>query len=104
MIPEIHQGLAALAAPIKQKAEAYGILANKEEGSAKASQASQNITDLKKPEPVAHADIANSIDTLRKDPNDRKALSQIRETFARKGNLRVAAYFDGRMKQVEAKQ
>jgi hypothetical protein len=102
MMPEIRQGLASLAAPMKEKAEAYARFVAKEESSSKSSAVAASA--LKKPEPVAPSDIAKSIEVLRKDPQDRAALSQIRETFARKGNMRVAAYFDGRMKQVEAKQ
>ncbi len=103
MMPEIRQGLASLAAPMKQKSEAYAGFIAKEESSTK-DQPALATTEVKKPEPVAPSDIARSIGVLQKDPQDRAALSQIRETFARKGNMRVAAYFDGRMKQVKAKQ
>jgi tetratricopeptide (TPR) repeat protein len=104
MLPQVRQALADMASPIKQKAEAYAGFIAKETASNKDKGSNNTAQVTQAPEPVAPSETAASFAILRKDPSNREALAKIREAFSQKGNMRVAAYFDGRIKQTEVRQ
>lgn len=103
LLPQVRQALSEMASPVKQKAEAYAGFIAKEDASNK-DKAAVAVAETKIMEPVTPTETAASVAVLRKDPMNREALAKIRETFSKKGNHRVAAYFDGRIKQTEVQR
>ena len=103
LLPQVRQALSEMANPVKQKSDAYAEFVTKEEAANKEKPVVA-VVPPKTIESVSPADTAASVAVLRKDPMNREALEKIRETFSKKGNLRVAAYFDGRIKQTEVQR
>jgi tetratricopeptide (TPR) repeat protein len=103
LLPQVRQALSEMASPVKQKSDAYAEFIAKEAATNKEKPVVAAVPP-KTVESVSSADTAASVAVLRKDPMNREALEKIRETFSKKGNHRVAAYFDGRIKQTEVQR
>lgn len=97
-LPEIKEGLAKMAAPFKEKAQAYLELKTKQE--ALLAQNPPMKTAPQMPVAFSQDSVTAHLKALNRNPEDRVAIKSLVETYKKSEQPRIAAYFEGRLNRL----